>query len=285
VRKPRGAHRDMVPVLIGLPDRPVAKRRPTQRLAELLPNNGFHYHFLYCLPAKSDRLGGRFGSLVKNLRQQLCGNDIVDLDVRRYKPPAPGQGESRIADYVLKQLKREPAMADRVLILPTDYQQLRTPELPRPVCYPDELRQAFRRLLEQHAERLCQGQIIQIFSTAEPPSLILAIVPITDAGPKGVRRARKLNRSRVGIRKFRLNTTSALLIVPGHRSAATCCGDPIVVLRDLSALFTSLICPDPQYIRSESYRRLAAALVFLVNGDFHVVGSKPVWVLSDSNRP
>jgi hypothetical protein len=132
---------------------------------------------------------------------------------------------------------------------------------------------------------VCKGQTIQIFSTSEPPSLILAIVPITDAGPKGVRRARKLNRSRVSVRKCRLTTTSALLIVPGHRSAATCCGDPSSVLRDLSAQFASLICPDPQYIHSEAYRRLAAALVFLVNGDFHVVGSKPFWVLSDANRP
>jgi hypothetical protein len=136
VRKPRGEHRDIMPVLIGLPDRPVAKRRPTQKLAELLPNNGLHYHFLYGLPASSHRLQGRFRSLVNDLHQQLCGNDIEDLDVRRYKPPAPGQAASRIADYTLKQMKREPAMADQVLILPTDYQQPRTPELPRPVCYP-----------------------------------------------------------------------------------------------------------------------------------------------------
>jgi hypothetical protein len=49
----RAASRNKLPLLIGLPDRPVGKLNPTYYLSAIRPNDGVHFHALLAIPPES----------------------------------------------------------------------------------------------------------------------------------------------------------------------------------------------------------------------------------------
>lgn len=50
IRAPSKHQMTDLPILIGCPDRSVAKHRPTARLIDVLSNDALHYHFLLAVP-------------------------------------------------------------------------------------------------------------------------------------------------------------------------------------------------------------------------------------------
>ncbi len=100
--------------MIGAPDSPVFKRRPSSRFADLAPNEGMHYHFLLGEPPIS-RLKIPLDQHIVEKQNLYVGNRglvrIVDLR------PVTDVGKN-LADYTFKHIKRGTYNLDDILILP-----------------------------------------------------------------------------------------------------------------------------------------------------------------------
>jgi hypothetical protein len=114
VRNPKSRPSSELPILIGAPDSPVFKRRPSLRYGDLAPNEGMHYHFLLGEPPIS-RLKIPLNQHIMEKQNLYVGNRglvrIVDLrpvtDIRK-----------NLADYTFKHIKRGTYNLDDILIVP-----------------------------------------------------------------------------------------------------------------------------------------------------------------------
>jgi hypothetical protein len=115
IRHPkREANQGRLPILIAVPDSPVAKHHPTGTLADVLQNNGIHFHGVMFVPKRS-RIKGKLKRHVKENRRIYAPPDgpFTTIDVRRVREP-----EGRLMDYLLKHIKRRTFSLDDILILP-----------------------------------------------------------------------------------------------------------------------------------------------------------------------
>lgn len=114
-RNPTHKCGDDLPVLIGYPDSPVSKHKPTARLGEIAPNNGMHYHFLLGLPA-THRLKIPLDQHVTEKQHVYRGKhaNVQTVHVKHINRVG-----GRLADYLFKHMKRGTYSRDDVLVLPT----------------------------------------------------------------------------------------------------------------------------------------------------------------------
>jgi len=266
VRDPRRAGPDALPALLGCPDRPVPKRRARPRLADLLPNDGAHYHFVLAVPP-----GSRLRvPLDRHLRDNAGlyvgeGAALARLDARPVTDPA-----GRLADYLLKHHKRGTHGSDAILVLPRGHSELppRPSPPPRAGAAPPELRAGFRRLLARIAAPLSAGARLAVYDRGRPPALLLALTPAAGAGDH----ARPGDEGRGGDGPLR--ACAARLWVAGVGEAVTRAGDARLVRRDLEAAFAALVLRDAGFQRTAAFARRAAALAPLCRGECDVVGGE-----------
>jgi hypothetical protein len=122
VRRPRRLSQlDRLPRLIAVPDRPISKRRSDYRLADILPNDGVHYHGLFCLPP-NNRLTESLVRHLRRHRKQYLGalGVLVNYHARRIRKLEDG-----VVDYVFKHVKRRSFSSDDILVLPKSHTELR----------------------------------------------------------------------------------------------------------------------------------------------------------------
>jgi hypothetical protein len=100
--------------LIAVPDRPVAKRIRTYRLADIRPNDGLHFHAFIRLPVRS-RLRCGLDAHVREHEGRYVGSQriISKIDIR---PITDLKGS--LVDYTFKTIKRRTGSLDDLLILP-----------------------------------------------------------------------------------------------------------------------------------------------------------------------
>lgn len=114
-RNPRKMRDATLPILIGCPDSPVSKHKPTAMLAEIRPNDGMHYHFILSVPP-STRLRVPLEQHVRQKMDVYRGRrgTVSRFDLRPFEKI---EGK-RTADYLMKHLKRGTYTTDDILILP-----------------------------------------------------------------------------------------------------------------------------------------------------------------------
>ena len=120
VRRPRRVSQMIkLPQLIAIPDRPVFKRVSTYRLADILPNDGLHFHAIVTIPHKS-RMQEDLVEHIQQNGKRFRGNQgkISKIDVR------PVELNGRLVDYTFKHIKRETFTLDDILILPKSRSEL-----------------------------------------------------------------------------------------------------------------------------------------------------------------
>jgi hypothetical protein len=105
-----------LPILIGVPDLPVAKH--TKRLSgrDVTINDGLHVHAIVAMPRTLRHPRGfQLKSLIREKQHRFIGDftSISDIDVERIK-----DRPEYVAGYALKNGKRNPAIMDEILILP-----------------------------------------------------------------------------------------------------------------------------------------------------------------------
>ena len=96
-----------LPRLIGAPD---------LSAKDVTINDGLHVHAIIAMPSTMRHYRGcKLKNLTRDNRHRFIGDftSISDIDVRRIK-----HHPKRVADYVLKYAKRNPAIIDEILILP-----------------------------------------------------------------------------------------------------------------------------------------------------------------------
>jgi hypothetical protein len=105
-----------LPRLMAAPDLPVAKSSKKLSVKDVTINDGLHVHAIIAMPSTMRHYQGcKLKDLVRDNRHRFIGDftSISDIDVRRIK-----HHPKRVADYVLKYAKRNPAIIDEILILP-----------------------------------------------------------------------------------------------------------------------------------------------------------------------
>jgi hypothetical protein len=103
-----------IPQLFGFPDRPVAKRTSTYRLADVVPNMGIHVHAFVATPPKS-RLKESLHDHIKQNSERYTGNQ---QKVRSLHVMPIIRLEGRLVDYTFKNIKRRMFTTDDILIYP-----------------------------------------------------------------------------------------------------------------------------------------------------------------------
>jgi hypothetical protein len=105
-----------LPILIGIPDVPVAKHFKKLSVKDVTINDGLHVHAVIAMPRNLRHPDGfKLKNLIRDKRQSFIGpfTSISDIDVQRIK-----DNPEYVADYVLKHAKRNAAIMDEILILP-----------------------------------------------------------------------------------------------------------------------------------------------------------------------
>ena len=117
-RRPKKTRLGELPILIGCPDSPVQKREARGRPPSQVPNAAVHYHFVLAVPSRS-RLREPLDQHVQRNIDYYKGKIVLEIHVT---PVTDVEG--RLADYVLKQLKRKTYTADDILVLPQHNSEL-----------------------------------------------------------------------------------------------------------------------------------------------------------------
>jgi hypothetical protein len=115
IRRPaRTSQQKRLPLLIGVPDSPVAKHQRTAPLADIWPNLGIHFHAILGI-AKKTRVKCKLSRHIKRHQSVYLGRDgkLAKIHVRRVR-----RLEGRVVDYLFKHIKRRTFTLDDVLILP-----------------------------------------------------------------------------------------------------------------------------------------------------------------------
>jgi hypothetical protein len=127
VRKPRSdslrywdVWRYYMPVLIAVPDSPVAKRRK-QSLNDVTINNGLHMHGILVVPWQS-RLRRDVVSQFQKDEKIYVKNRLLRLDVRPIQSNLGG-----VVDYAFKSIKTRKFDHDDILVLPKSIAELHEP--------------------------------------------------------------------------------------------------------------------------------------------------------------
>jgi hypothetical protein len=279
-RNPRKMEIADLPILISSPDSPVSKNKPTTRLAEMLPNDGMHYHFILAVPAVT-RLKVALDLHVKQKMTVYLGKErkVSKFDLQQLI-----NGE-RIADYNFKHIKRGTYTLDDILILPAGAgEQRKTARATHKHPMPDELRAGFRRLLAVYQPMLLVGEIIKMRSQGSVGPAVLTILPHAVAGvsAKQQRKARETGKLRLKTELFTLS--SATLIVRDAGRQTTAVGKPNLVLRELEAIFNELVVRDPQFQTTPKFAAIATSLAPLVHGEYSVKVRRPKPVRSERIR-
>jgi hypothetical protein len=105
-----------LPILIGVPDLPVAKHTKKLSVRDVTINDGLHVHAIVAMPQTLRHPGGcQLKKLIREKQHHFIGafTSISDIDVRRIT-----DHPKYVADYALKNGKRNPAIMDEILILP-----------------------------------------------------------------------------------------------------------------------------------------------------------------------
>ena len=122
IRRPtRATQQSRLPLLIGVPDRPVAKWQSTATLADIALNDGIHFHAILATPRKS--------RVKRGLRRHIKRHQAVYLGshgkLSRIHVRRVSQLENRIVDYLFKHIKRNSFSLDDVLVLPKSVRESR----------------------------------------------------------------------------------------------------------------------------------------------------------------
>jgi hypothetical protein len=120
VRRPK--HPCNNPQLIGFPDKPVAKRKSTYRLDDIVPNSGLHVHCIVTIPPGS-RLKESLDDHINAHEPRYVGSHgkIQSLHVERIR-----ELKGRLIDYTFKHIKRHTFTTDDILIYPKASSELQT---------------------------------------------------------------------------------------------------------------------------------------------------------------
>ena len=127
VRNPKAPScRDRLARLFAFPDRPVPKVKKSA-LRDVAVNDGLHYHAALLLPRSSRLRTGLVRHVEKNESLYLGNHGkLRRIHVARVRAEDAG----RVADYLLKTVKRESVMSDAMLLLPRAVSEL--PERAKP---------------------------------------------------------------------------------------------------------------------------------------------------------
>ena len=114
-RRPRSAGaRPCLPVLIAAPDRPVPKRRGKLSIQDVTINDGLHHHAVLLVPVNTRLDHGVDVEVAENEAVYLGRRGkLRHIDVRPIAEP-----EGDVVGYALKQVARNPASIDDILVLP-----------------------------------------------------------------------------------------------------------------------------------------------------------------------
>jgi hypothetical protein len=120
IRNPKRP-KSILPILIGCPDRPVAKHTSTYRLADVVPNDGVHFHFILAVPPVN-RLTIPLDTHIRQNMHIYRGRHekISNFDLRQFSETRDG----RVVDYLLKHVKRNTYTTDDILIRPASRTEL-----------------------------------------------------------------------------------------------------------------------------------------------------------------
>jgi hypothetical protein len=121
VRKPNSMYQKYLnyrPLLIAVPDRPVAKHAK-QRLKDVTINNGRHVHGILVVPWDC-RLKQDVVSHFEKFRKLYVKNRLLRLDVRAIESNLPG-----VVDYAFKSMKGREFGYDNIVIFPKSEAELR----------------------------------------------------------------------------------------------------------------------------------------------------------------
>ena len=105
-----------LPILIGVPDLPVAKHTKKLSVRDVTINDGLHVHAIVAMPRTLRHYRGcKLKKLIQEHEHRFIGafTSISDIDVERIK-----SRPNYVAGYAMKNAKRNPAIMDEVLILP-----------------------------------------------------------------------------------------------------------------------------------------------------------------------
>lgn len=120
---------DKLPLWVGCPDWPTPTSG-TQKMRQLVPNDGMHQHIIACHPRLKH--GETLEEHLSDKQKNYSGFDkpIFQLDCRRIT-----ETPERVTDYVMKSYKRHRLAADEILVLPRHRDELtpRDERVRRPV--------------------------------------------------------------------------------------------------------------------------------------------------------
>jgi hypothetical protein len=111
-----------LPRLIASPDLPVAKYSKKLSVRDVTINDGLHVHAIIAMPSTLRHFNGcKLINLIREKRQSFIGpfSSISHIDVQRIK-----DNPEYVADYVLKNAKRNATIMDEILILPKSPQDV-----------------------------------------------------------------------------------------------------------------------------------------------------------------
>ena len=112
--KPSRQHN--LPILIAVPDLPVAKHSKKLSARDVRINDGLHLHAIIAMPRTLRHYRGcKLKKLIQENQHRFIGHftSISDIDVERIK-----NRPKYVTGYALKNAKRNPAIMDEILILP-----------------------------------------------------------------------------------------------------------------------------------------------------------------------
>jgi hypothetical protein len=113
--------KSILPILIGCPDSPVPKHTSTHRLADVVPNDGMHFHFILAVPPVNRLIIPLDTHIQQNMHiYRGKHGKISKFDLRQFSKTRDG----RVADYLLKHVKRDTYTTDDILILPASRTEL-----------------------------------------------------------------------------------------------------------------------------------------------------------------
>jgi hypothetical protein len=118
VRKPRLSCCSDLPLLLAVPDLPVAKRRKSA-LSDVSINDGLHVHGIMVVPWNS-RLKTDVVAHFRKYEDLYVKNRLLRLDVRAIEHSLGG-----VTDYAFKSVKKGRCDRDDVLVFPKAHSELR----------------------------------------------------------------------------------------------------------------------------------------------------------------
>jgi hypothetical protein len=109
------------PVLIGMADLPVPKRKKKSAVVHVVINDGLHFHAILLLPPRSRLKTSVEEHFYEHSNMYLGDRKLIDrIDFQ----PISTESSEKVTDYVFKATKRGLSYDDHILILPKAFSEM-----------------------------------------------------------------------------------------------------------------------------------------------------------------